>query len=418
MAKRKTPEGKTPAMKVDHWKVDRIKPSPVNSRYHPPAQVQHLADSMREFGWTAPLLVAADGELLAGHGRLLAALHLGLETVPVIVEGDLSESGRRAFRIADNRVAEGGSWDVEALSAEVSDLVGMEYDLTLMGFSDLQLAKMVVPEKDEWDEEDETPDIREELVSGVGDVWKMDGHRVLCGDVSDLAAHAALVGDLSPVAMVTDPSPPADPDDPEAWARLWAGFAGSVAYVWHVPKANLAVSAALETLGFRVDAQIVWPKRRVSLGRGNYQPAHECLAYAVVPRRKGRWNAKVAQSTVWRIDDKVKIPDKGDVLGATPKPAECMRRPIRHSSRPGDVIYDPAMLYGATLIAAETTGRVCVGAEAEPGLVDAIVRRWRRKTGREAIHEATGSTFAEREAPPKKRRTSRRKGPSDGEASR
>ena len=192
-------------MKIEVWSVDRVVPSMQNTKYHPPAQVQALADAMREVGWTAPLVVAADGELLAGHGRFLAAAHLGLAEVPVIVRDHLTATERRAFRIADNRLAERSAWDSDALAAEIGDLFDADFDMTLLGFSDLQLSKMI-GETNRDAGEDDPPDLEDIAVSAEGDVWVMGPHRLAVGDASDRATVEAATAGLSPVMMVTDPA--------------------------------------------------------------------------------------------------------------------------------------------------------------------------------------------------------------------
>ena len=427
---------KSAPKKVDVWPVGRIKPSPLNTKFHPPGQVEKLADSMREFGWTAPLIVAKDGELLAGHGRLQAASQLGLEKVPVVVVDALDENERRAYRIADNRIPELGRWDSQILSGEVSDLLGAEFDLSLMGFSDLQLAKMV--ESDSGIEgEDDAPDLREDAVAQTGDVWLMDDHRLACGDCTDEATVALACGKHQPILMVTDPPygvnyrpvwrketgllksgsmGVVDNDDIADWRHAYQHFKGAVAYVWHASLHHHTVAQSLEACGFRIESQIVWRKNRFAVGRGNYHPAHENLVYCVQPRRKSKWNSGVAQGTVWRISNA----GQDDTDHSTQKPVECMRRPIRHSSLPGDAVYEPFMGSGSTLIACEFTDRICVGLELNPLYVDMAVRRWQDRTGREAIHEASGETFARREkAMAEARKPSpKRKGRRSGKASR
>ena len=399
-------------MKIEVWPVDRVMPSMQNTKYHPPAQVQALADAMREVGWTAPLVVAADGELLAGHGRFLAAAHLGLTEVPVIVRDHLTKTERRAFRIADNRLAERSAWDSDALASEVGDLFDAEFDMTLLGFSDLQLSKMI-GETNRDTGEDDPPDLEEVAVSAEGDVWVMGPHRLVCGDATDGAVAAAAIAGMSPVMMVTDP-PDLIACETEDVAAVWEHFSGTVAYVWHDPRWNPHVTRGLEHCGFRVDGQLVWRKTKVSLGRGNYQPAHMCCAYGVVPRRKSRWNGDLAQGTVWRVP-----PVGGSDAKSHPerRPVELFRRPMRHSSQKGDAVFDPFIGSGTALVAAHMTGRVCAGIEMEPLYTDLAVRRWQALADADAVHEATGETFAERSRPVRKKPRRTRKGSRDGEAS-
>ena len=424
-------------MKVELWPIDKVQPSPSNPKFHPPAQVENLAESMREFGWTAPLLVAKDGDLLAGHGRLQAALRLELDQVPVIVADGLSDQERRAFRIGDNRLAELGFWDSPVLASEVSDLMGAEFDVTLLAFTDTQLSRMLDDDRQD-PEEDAAPPLEDEAVSATGDIWIMGDHPLACGDSTSAKDAARACGKHKPVVMVTDPpygvgyqpewraesgvAPPSISqgkvanDDVADWAAAWEHFAGSVAYVWHADAFADVVCDSLEASGYRIDGQIVWRKFKHAIGRGNYSYAHENLVYCVQPRRKVRWNSGVAQGTVWRIRWNLRERTEH----STQKPVECMRRPIRHSSLPGDSVYDPFMGSGSTLIACELTGRISVGLEINPLYVDMAVRRWQERTGREAVHEASGESFTRREQaliesrkPSRKRK---RKGPPDGKA--
>ena len=424
-------EKQTPDLKTEVWPVDRVRPSPSNTKFHPPAQVEKLADSIREFGWTTPLLVAADGDLIAGHGRLQAAAHLGLEKVPVVIVSGLSDSEVRALRIADNRMGELGRWDSKNLASEVAGLMEADFDLGLLAFTDLQFAKMLDdPDLDPG--EDNAPPLAESAVTELGDVWVMGEHRLVCGDSTDPANAALAAGGRKPTLMVTDPPYGVDYDPSfrlvlgkcatgkvsndgfADWRQVWQNFDGAAAYVWHASRTAPEVIESLEAANLRVEAQIVWRKNRGIIGRGHYHQQAEHCVFAVAPRRKQVWNAGTAQGTVWRIPH---LWQGENSFHGTQKPVECMRRPIRHASNPGDAIFEPFMGSGSTLIACELTERICAGIELDPLYVDVAVRRWQERTGREAVHESTGQTFSRREkALTTPRKSRKRKGDGDGKA--
>jgi DNA modification methylase len=225
-------------------------------------------------------------------------------------------------------------------------------------------------------------------------------HRVACGDSTNAEAVAALLGDVVPLLMVTDPpyGVEYDPtwrndrgisqsgrtgrvanDDRADWSAAWALFPGHIAYVWHAALQSVAFADSLAKEGFSIRAQIIWAKERLVIGRGDYHWQHEPCWYAV--RKKGNWTGDRRQTTLWAIPNRDQ--DQNTVHG-TQKPVECMRRPIVNNSNPGQSVYDPFLGSGTTLIAAETTGRVCLGLELDPRYVDVAVRRWQAFTGRAA----------------------------------
>ncbi|PKP62307.1 MAG: DNA methylase, partial [Alphaproteobacteria bacterium HGW-Alphaproteobacteria-8] len=195
---------------VAHWPLERLRPYARNAKQHGPEQVARIAASMLEFGWTVPCLVAEDGELIAGHGRVLAAAQLGLATAPVIVMPHLSDAQRRAYRIADNKLTELGAWDEAMLLQEVQELLAEEYDLDLLGFSEADLAYLLRDSAAQdgtgaVEGEDETPEPPITPVTLPGDLWVMGKHRLICGDSTSAEVVGRLLGDVKPLLMVTDP---------------------------------------------------------------------------------------------------------------------------------------------------------------------------------------------------------------------
>jgi DNA modification methylase len=397
-------------LRLEFWPVDRLVPSARNARTHSDAQVAEIAGSIRAFGFTNPILVGEDGDVVAGHGRLAAARQLGLADVPVIMLKGLSELQRRQLVLADNRIALNAGWDLEMLSFELKDLSGLGVDLSTLGFTSQELATALTPGVSSGlTDENEVPELSETAVSRVGDIWCLGPHRVACGDSTDGALVKALFGTVQPHLMVTDPpyGVEYDPawrhragvnrsgrlgkvrnDQRSDWQSAWALFPGSIAYVWHGALHASTVAESLMREGFAIRAQIIWAKERLVIGRGDYHWQHEPCWYAV--RKKGNWTGDRKQTTLWAI------PSGGqdtETPHGTQKPVECMRRPLLNNSDRRQAIYDPFLGSGTTLIAAETSGRVCLAVELSPLYVDVAVRRWQAFTGAKATLLGDGRAF-------------------------
>jgi len=402
---------------IETWPLAKLQPYAKNAKAHGVDQVAKIAASMAEFGWTVPCLVADDGELIAGHGRVLAATQLGLTEAPVIVLGHLTEAQRRAYRIADNKLTELGTWDEALLSAELNDLLAEDYDLSLIGFDDAELEALLAgevdPETASREGEDDVPEATETPISRPGDLWVLGKHRLLCGDATVATDVERLLGDVMPQLMVTDPpyGVEYDPgwrnnagaagtkrtgkvlnDDRADWREAWALFPGDVAYVWHGALHATTVADSLIASGFNIRSQIIWAKDRLVLSRGDYHWQHEPCLYAVKKTGKGHWAGDRKQTTLWQIANK---DQDAETVHGTQKPVECMRRPILNNSSPGQAVYEPFMGSGTTLIAAETTGRVCYGIELNPAYVDVAVERWQQFTGKDVVLFGSDETFNE-----------------------
>ena len=405
-------------MKIETMPTGQLVPYARNARTHSDDQVAQIAASIAEFGFTNPILIGEDGVIIAGHGRLMAAQQLGLAEVPVIRLAHLTEIQRRALVIADNRIAENAGWDEGLLAAELSALQELSFDLDLIGFSDEDLAGLLGEITGEMpggavEGEDDIPEPPAQPVSRPGDLWILGHHRLLCGN-STLATDVERVLDgVTPLLMVTDPpyGVEYDPawrnqtgasatrrtgkvlnDDRADWREAWALFPGDVAYVWHGALHATTVADSLIACGFNVRSQIIWAKDRLILSRGDYHWQHEPCWYAVRKTGKGHWAGDRKQTTLWHISHR---DQDAETVHGTQKPVECMRRPILNNSSPGQAIYEPFMGSGTTLIAAETTGRTCLGIELNPAYVDVAVERWQNLTGGAAVLEGDGRSFAE-----------------------
>jgi DNA modification methylase len=412
------PEKKNwPADRVERWSIDRLIPYARNARTHSEAQVAQIAASMREWGWTNPILVDEAGNIIAGHGRLLAARQLGYTDAPVMVAEGWSDAKRRAYVIADNKLAMNADWDMAALSAELLELNTGEFDLGLTGFSGQELEQILAWTPDGLraglTDPDAAPEVQERSVSVVGDLWVLGKHRLLCGDSTVATDVERVLGGVVPHLMVTDPpyGVEYDPewraeagvnknklkmgkvknDDRVDWREAWALFPGDVVYCWHAGRHASAVQASLEAAGFDIRCQVIWAKDRFALSRGHYHWQHEPCWYAVRDGRTGHWSGDRSQSTLWEI----KAREDGGQGHGTQKPVECMRRPMQNNSSIGQAVYEPFCGSGTSIIAAEQIGRSCHAIELSPNYVDVGVKRWQEFTGTSATLDGDGRTFDE-----------------------
>lgn len=398
--------------------IDSLVPNANHARKHDAEGIKKAARQIGEFGFTMPILVKPDGKtIIAGHRRWEAAKLLELPEVPVIVADGWSEAQCRAYALADNRLAQDGEWDDDALARELQFLIDAEYDAALTGFDEEEIAALLAGQVEGLTDEDDTPEVPIKGVTEPGDVWICGKHRVRCGDSTKAEDVEALLAGIKPHLMVTDPpygveydanwrnevdrangKPYGDRavgkvanDDKADWTEVWALFPGDVAYIWHAGNMANVVADSLIKTGFGIRAQIIWAKSQLVISRGDYHPQHEPCWYAVRKSKTGHWQGDRKQTTVWHIDK----PQKSETGHSTQKPVECMRRPIVNNSSPGQAVYDPFLGSGTTLIAAETEGRICYGMELNPLYVDVIVQRWQEFTGDEARLEGAGDTYAE-----------------------
>ena len=391
-----------------------------NSRTHSDEQVAQIAASIHEFGFTNPVLIDEDGGIIAGHGRTLAAQRLKMTEVPTILLAGLTPAQKRAYVIADNKLALNAGWDIDFLKVELADLSSEGFDLSLTGFDPNELAKLLDPDAVEGlTDPDDTPEAPAFPVSVPGDVWLLGRHRLVCGDSTDpLVVDKALAG-VTPHLMVTDPpygveydptrrraaqsknSSPASGvvknDDRADWSEAWALFPGDVAYVWHGMKTAAVVESSLTAAGFELRSQIVWAKTKATISPKNmnpatagYNPQHECCFYLMRKGKRSGWNGDRSQTTLWSMEHA-----KSETGHSTQKPVEAMKRPVENSSSPGQAVYEPFCGSGTTIIACEITGRACHAIELNPAYVDVAVLRWQEFAGKVATLEGDGRTFTE-----------------------
>lgn len=403
-----------PADKVERRQLLSLIPFAKNARTHNEGQVKQIAASMREWGWTNPILVDEASTIIAGHARVMAAQSLGWTDAPVMVATGWSEAQKRAYVLADNKLALNAGWDAEMLGLELGDLEGLGFDVSLIGFSADEL--LALKPREGLTDPDQVPEPPAEPVTQAGDLWLLGPHRLVCGDCTEAATVATCLGGSKPHLMVTDPpygveyDPDWRPNVPNGfstghhalgkvsndqrsdWTAAWKLFPGDVAYVWHAGQRASVVDKSLGEAGFVIRSQIIWRKQVLIIGRGNYHFQHEPCWYAVRKGATAHWQGDRKQSTIWDIDNVHRTqgePDDGRTEHSTQKPVECMRRPMVNNAKAGDRVYDPFVGSGTSIIAAEMTGRICHGIEIDPVYVDVAVKRWEDFTGNKATLERT-----------------------------
>jgi len=378
-----------------------LKPWPKNPRKNDGEPVVRVAESIKRFGFAAPIVARTETrEIIAGHTRWKAAQSLQLTQVPVRFL-DISEREAHLLALADNRLGELAEWDTPELQSILTS-----YDLgdqMVAGWTEKDLRELERAARgDEELVDDEAPEPPANPVTKPGDLWLLGKHRLVCGDCTDPKMVGLARAALEPFLMCTDPPYGVnyDPewrkraglnnsdrmgdvpnDDRASWTDAWKLHVGRVAYVWCGGLHSDQVGLDLRAAGYNLRSQIIWRKPSLVISRGHYHWQHEPCWYAVREGKTSRWSGDRTQSTVWDLARK----DGQDVtVHSTQKPIECMARPIRNHGTTGDVVYDPFCGSGTTLMAAEQLGRVCVALELSPAYCDVIVERWQKLTGDKA----------------------------------
>ena len=398
-----------PADKVERRDLGSLLPYAKNSRTHSDAQVAQIAASMKEWGWTTPILIDESGQIIAGHGRILAARKLGYDQAPVMVAEGWSDAKKRAYVIADNKLALNAGWDDELLALELSELGELGFDMELTGFT-LEEIDALTPEEiaPGLTDEDAVPEVQAEPVSKLGDVWVLGKHRVMCGDSTSIDAVDSLLEGRKAQMVHTDPpygisyqsngrtkSAKFDVlknDDTfldiapviEACSEGWV-------FVWTSWKVLTKWLDQFESFGYPSN-QVIWYKPGGGIGdlKRTFASDYET---ALVWHRGAELTGKRIGS-VWKVSKD----GATEYLHPTQKPVALAEEALDKTTKPGWLILDLFGGSGSTLIACEKTGRHARLMELDAKFVDVIVRRWQEFTGKQATHAATGATFAEVEA--------------------
>ena len=402
-------------IELQHWPVGKLIPYGRNPRKNDHV-IEQMAGAIQEFGFRIPIIAKSTGEVVDGHLRLKAALHLELETVPVVLADDLTPMQIKAFRILANRSASWADWDDDLLRLELEELQLDDFDLALTGFDANELLDIMAGDESTAEgnaDEDAAPEVPVTPASKLGDVWIMGPHRLLCADSTDAASFTLLMAGQKAAMVFTDPPYNVDyansakdkmrgTNRPILNDNLGDGFhdflldafkptlahcTGGV-YVAMSSSELDTLQSAFRAAGGKWSTFIIWAKNTFTLGRSDYHRQYEPILYGWPEGAKRHWCGDRDQGDVWNI----KKPQKND-LHPTMKPVELVERAIRNSSRPGDVVLDPFGGSGTTLISAEKSGRQARLIELDPKYVDVIVSRWQSFSGSQAVRESDGVKF-------------------------
>lgn len=419
---------------VQYLSVDSFRPDPKNPRLHSDRQIKQIARSIEVFGFNVPVLIDANSQLIAGHGRVLAAKRVGLTHVPTITLEHLTEAQIRAFRISDNRLTENSDWDDRLLGEQFKILLEAEIDfkLEVTGFEtseiDLFIENLAPASAGRADPDDVLSVASSIQVSRIGDLWGLGKHRILCADALSPGSYEALMDDQEAQLVFIDPisgyvsrfgkidNPEFTMASEEMSETEFTKFLikvfelsgrsssdGALQFIctgWrHTPE---LLAAARQTFTEFINL-CVWCKDAAGPG-SLYRSQHELVFIFKNGKGPDRNNVQFGRhrTNVWRyprVNSLVGTDDKGDLsnLQSTIKPVELVADAILDCTARGSIVLDPFLGSGSTLIAAERTDRFCYAMELEPAYVDTAVRRWQRYTGLTAIHEGTGESFAQRE---------------------
>ena len=399
-------------MQLEQIGIATLIPFAKNSRTHSDAQVAQIAASIREFGFTNPVLIDEANGIIAGHGRVLAARKLKLIEVPCIRLLHLTEAQKRAYIIADNKLALNAGWDEAMLKLELADLKALDFDLDLTGFTTDEIDALLADAGTEGlTDPDDTPEPPVEPVSRLGDVWVCGHHRVMCGSSLEMTAMERLCGEQRVDMLLTDPpynvaytgktkdalTIQNDSMGDEAFRTfLRDAFVtadavlkpGAVFYIWHADLEGFNFRGACRDAGWQVRQCLIWQKNTMVMGRQDYHWQHEPCLYGWKDGAGHLWASDRKQTTLLKFDR----PSRSE-NHPTMKPVALFEYQLLNNTKGGDIVLDSFGGSGTTLIAAEKNGRVARIMELDPKYVDVIVKRWEEFTGKKAVLEATGEPF-------------------------
>ena len=384
---------KNPADKVHQWDIEKLIPYARNARTHSNEQVDQIAASIKEWGWTTPILVDESGMIIAGHGRTLAAKKLGIKQVPVIVADGWTNAQKKAYVIADNQLALNAGWDMKLLPIELQELQELNFDLELLGFDPKELNAMLEPDEVEGlTDEDAVPEVPEEPKTKLGDIYQLGNHRLMCGDSTSIDAVEKLMDGQKADMVFTDPPYGVDYEGINNDSRggleellrgsfgnyLTTSKSGAACYVFHSDKCADIFHLVFREY-FHFSSMIIWAKNSLTLSRTDYQSQHEPCLYGWMKDGKHSFYGDRKQVSIWKFD-------KERVEGhTTPKPVALIERALQNSSKGGDIVSDFFGGSGSTMIACEKLGRQARLIELDPKYCDVIVKRWEDFTGKKAV---------------------------------
>jgi DNA modification methylase len=391
--------------------VKDLIPYALNSRTHSDEQVAQLSASIREFGFTNPVLIDDRNNLIAGHGRVLAARKLKMDTVPAIVVTGLDDRKRRALVIADNKLALNADWDIDALQVELEDLAGDFGEL--MGFSQDELVSLLHKAGEGLTDDDEVPEAKDNPVAVPGDIWTLGKHRLMCGDATSIDQLELLCENQLVDMWLTDPpynvayeGKTADAlviKNDEMSATDFRQFladsytaadavmkAGSVYYIWHADSEGYNFRGAAHDIGWTIRQCLIWKKQSMVMGRQDYHWQHEPCLYGWKDGAAHVWAADRKQTTTLNFDR----PNR-NAEHPTMKPVEPFEYQMLNNTKGDDLVLDSFGGSGTIAIACEKHGRRARMMELDLVYCDVIINRWQEYTGQQAVHVESGKTYFE-----------------------
>lgn len=371
-----------------------------NARTHSPEQITKLRSSLREFGFINPVIIDRDFNVIAGHGRLMAAKEEGITEVPCVFVDYLTEAQKKAYILADNRMALDAGWDEELLRIEIESLQGADFDVSLTGFGEDEIADLFAGDSAE-DVKDDGFDLSAALEKAAfverGDIWIVGRHRLMCGDAASAEDVAALMDGKKANLIVTDPPYGVsfkssggltiqndNMKGDEFYTFLYNSFTcmaahlenGGAAYVFHADTEGLNFRKAFVDAGFHLAGVCIWVKNSLVLGRSDYQWQHEPVLYGFLKNGKHPWYSDRKQTTIWNFDK-----PKRNKNHPTSKPLDLLAYPICNSSQENAIVLDTFGGSGSTLMACEQTNRICHMMELDEKYASVILRRYVEDTG-------------------------------------
>ena len=381
--------------------IDKLIPYVNNARTHSQEQVNKLRGSLREFGFVNPVIIDSDNNVIAGHGRLMAAKEEGLTEVPCVLVDYLTEAQKKAYILADNRYAQDAGWDEEMLRVEIEALEGMDFDVSLTGFNEDEIADLFADDSTTGAEDDDF-DLSDALEKAAfverGDVWIVGRHRLMCGDATSKEDVDTLMDGKKGNLIVTDPpynvafessdglSIKNDKMENEKFYEfLLSAFKnmaehlekGGSAYVFHADTEGLNFRKAFIDAGFHLAGCCVWVKNSLVLGRSDYQWQHEPVLYGFLKNGTHKWYSDRSQTTVWNFSKPKKNSDH-----PTSKPLDLLSYPMGNSTQENGVVIDTFGGSGSTLMTCEKGNRICYTMELDPKYASVILRRFVEDTGK------------------------------------
>ena len=380
--------------------LSRLVPYVNNARTHSPEQLTKLRSSLREFGFINPVIIDREFNVIAGHGRIAAAKEEGMEEVPCVFVDYLTEAQKKAYILADNRMALDAGWDEELLRIEIESLQGADFDVSLTGFGEDEIADLFAGDG-EKDVKDDDFDLSAALEKAAfverGDIWTVGRHRLMCGDATSVEDVAALMDGKKANLIVTDPpygvsfksgSGLSIQNDSmkgdEFYTFLYNSFSqmaahlenGGAAYVFHADTEGLNFRKAFVDAGFHLAGVCIWVKNSLVLGRSDYQWQHEPVLYGFLKNGKHPWYSDRKQTTIWNYDK-----PKRNKNHPTSKPLDLLGYPISNSSQENAIVIDTFGGSGSTMMACEQTDRICCMMELDEKYASVILRRYVEDTG-------------------------------------